>query len=84
MKSKSYTCRYAGRYLIPIIQPHQTVECLLVYIVKHPSNFTVNRIHISDGFCEKGLIAYPNSTYLETRNLTGETTLKLGPNILLT
>ena len=41
---------------------------------------------ICDGFAKRGLIADPNSTYLESRNLTCEfgTTLKLGPNIPLT
>jgi len=43
-------------------------------------------IQVYERFCEKGLIADPNSTYLETRNLTCEfgTTLKLGLNVLLT
>ena len=38
------------------------------------------------GFAKRGLIADPNSTYLETHDLTCEfgTTLKLGPNVSLT
>jgi len=38
------------------------------------------------GSAKRGLIADPNSTYLETHNLTCEfvTTLKLGRNIPLT
>ena len=37
------------------------------------------------GSVKRSLIADPNSTYLETHNLTYEfnTTLKLGPNIVL-
>ena len=37
------------------------------------------------GSAKGGLIADPNSTYLETHNLTFKfgTTLKVGPNVLL-
>ena len=40
---------------------------------------------IFDRLCKSGLIADPNSTYLETCNLTCEygNNLKLGPNIQL-
>ena len=42
--------------------------------------------YMCDWLCERGLITDPNGTYLETHNLTHKfgTTLKLGPNILLT
>jgi len=42
-------------------------------------------MHICDWYCESGLEAYPNGTYMKTRKLPCEfgITLKLGPRVPL-
>jgi len=57
----------------------------LFYLFYSPRGSTIKLFKILTGSAKRGLISDPNSTYLETHNLTCEsgTTLKLDPSIAL-
>ena len=84
-KTFSYQTRWLVlRFPIPHMKLLRIVPSGVMHIHDPPFKFHLKILYVTCSV-KRGLIADPNSTYLETRNLTCEyfTTLKLGPIIAL-